>query len=361
MKRPTNISLTEIAQQCGVSIATVSRVMHNSPSVRKETADLVRRAIRQLQQASPSRRLRTLPVESRAGGIETVTVAFLGGGSFANLLPIFLEVLGGISAELQRMGLKMLLSEVGKPDALDNGVLRNQRPEASIVFVNRRDWDDQALARLGERIPAVWVMGASSGPTVIDHVVPDNLAIGKLAYEYLTSDRKCSRLAYVFLPVFSPTMGDVSAVRAISFLTAARAAGIENTVYAVGSPHEPTIRQLGGPAVVAPTTAELVARLSRELPRGTGLFLSTDQETALLYHTLAVSGAVPDRDFPVVSCDNETPTLAPLHPRPATIDFGARHIGEQAVRQLLRRVTDPVFPPLLIQLPPRLVKPGAAD
>jgi DNA-binding LacI/PurR family transcriptional regulator len=135
---------------------------------------------------------------------------------------------------------------------------------------------------------------------------------------------------------------------------------MEPTVYAVGEASDPALRSLGTAPRVAPTTGALVERVLRDEPAGTGLFLSTDQETAALYHAMAANGVAAGNQYVVVSCDNEIPTLAPLNPRPATIDFGARQIGQQAVRRLLHRVRNPAEPTLLIQLPPRLVLPGEA-
>jgi LacI family transcriptional regulator len=69
---------------------------------------------------------------------------------------------------------------------------------------------------------------------------------------------------------------------------------------------------------------------------------------------LADRGIVPGRDVAVIGFDN-IPEGAMHRPALTTVAIGARAIGEEAARLLLRRIKSPEGPPESIVLPPRLV------
>ena len=119
---------------------------------------------------------------------------------------------------------------------------------------------------------------------------------------------------------------------------------------------EPARRMLGGPMHVMADAELLADAIVEKLPRGSGIFVSTDQELVRLWPLLLKRGVQPEKDFIMVSCDNETAAIAPLNPRPATIDINAKLIGREAVKRLMRRIGHPDDPPLVIEVPPTLIQ-----
>ena len=65
-------------------------------------------------------------------------------------------------------------------------------------------------------------------------------------------------------------------------------------------------------------------------------------------------GLMPGRDVAVIGFDN-IPESAMHRPALTTVAIGARQIGEEAARLLLRRIKAPEGPPESIILPPKLV------
>jgi DNA-binding LacI/PurR family transcriptional regulator len=78
-----------------------------------------------------------------------------------------------------------------------------------------------------------------------------------------------------------------------------------------------------------------IQTLKNKTNRSTALFSICDLQTSRLYAELKEAGIEPMRDIDIISCDNEKATLAPLHPKPATIDIRANLIGKKAAEMLL--------------------------
>ena len=91
---------------------------------------------------------------------------------------------------------------------------------------------------------------------------------------------------------------------------------------------------------------------------------NSDAPTAVLCHNdlcalgvmlgLADLGLTPGRDVAVIGFDN-IPEGAMHRPALTTVAIGARQLGEEAARLLLRRVKSPESPPESIILPPKLI------
>lgn len=340
-----------IAKHAGVSVATVSRVLNKHPSVRPRTANQVMAAIDEINRHS-------VHDGARVSSRKTAEVAMFFLGVTSNKLgPIFMEVVSGVADELRSLEYRMIFSEIRSIHELENDPRRGELA-GGVVLADPQLWNGPELKRMAELLPTVWVMGANSAGTPLDHIVPDNWAVGELAFAYLR-DLGCPAVSYMKLPAWFQKVSQVELLRASSFLSAARSAGMDPSVY-LSDQADQAARVLGPNVTGMPTPIELVRKFVAEQPRGTGLFVSTDREAAMLYPLLAACGVTPGKDILVVSCDNESPTLAPLFPRPASVDILAREIGRQAVARLLYRIDHRNEPPVIVQLPPKLITPEQA-
>lgn len=279
---------------------------------------------------------------------------FLGAERALLVGPIFHELISGISEELRELRLRMMVVELPDASSIESE-LRRHELDGVIALFDARLWQSDLPQRLAEVMPAVWVMGPQAGVAVVDHVVPQNFGVGEMAFDYLRS-RGCPRVAVASLPIFRSVASRVSVMRAMAFANAARSEGTPVDIFSIDM-SEAARRMLGEPFHQLSGVEELADRIVGDLPAGSGVFLSTDQELARLYPLLLKLGVTPERDYMLVSCDNESATLAPLHPKPATIDINAKRIGREAVRRLIRRIRHPSEPPLVIEVPPTLVKP----
>jgi LacI family transcriptional regulator len=88
-----------------------------------------------------------------------------------------------------------------------------------------------------------------------------------------------------------------------------------------------------------------------------GIFAFNDRIAAFLQMQLLSLGLNPEKDFHIISCNNERQILATLSPRPATIDLNFTDIGNRAAEQLLWRVENPESGVQTILLEPELIYP----
>ena len=343
------MSVTRIAEHAGVSIATVSRVLNNSRPVDPEIADRVRKAVVQLGMAKQMRR-RSRVASRQAETTSTIAIVTLG-HSYREWfkLPVIAEVVAELSRVSQEMDIGVLMTEMMTPNEL-SPVLSRPEVRGALIFISSdTPFTTRDVMLLRSRMPVVRVMGGQLAPTDIDHVSPDNSAVGYLASQYLLASG-LRELAYLT----TRPAWDFAMQRGLGFLAGAAKAGIRPTVYLQGT--EAECLEVYGSSVVKDEALErLVDHVARTRKGPVGLFVFCDAATAQVYPLLRARGLEPGRDVIVVSCDNESARLSSLHPRPASIDLNSAEIAHLAVSRLARRISHRSEPPARILVNPRLV------
>jgi DNA-binding LacI/PurR family transcriptional regulator len=346
------MSIVRVAKRAGVSIATVSRVINDFQNVRAETAQQVRAAMLEIgytptrSKRSPRSTLRRLnPPCFRTGRLAILT---LGGFQHWLGLPVMASVVAGITRAAQGLEVRPVLDEMPDP-ALLSPVIRRREVDGAIVFVATEEGLSK-LNQLRQHLPVVWVMGGDDGAVDVDHVSPDNLRIGHLAYEYLAA-KGCDRLAFI-----TDSAGwHIMRTRASAFANAALHEGRIVTSFVVGGGR--SLEPYGRRVRSADTLEKLIDRFVELKPLPTGLFVPTDLLATKVYPMLTERGIRPQHDVQIVSCDNEVERLATLNPRPPSIDIGGEEIGRCAVRQLFQRLQRPDAAATRVQVAPSLVLP----
>ncbi len=357
LRSKSAISIAQVAKAAGVSTATVSRVLNDFPGVRSETVHQVRDAVKSLNyrpqrshSANKSNRPRGSRRSSRTGNIAAIT---LGQTRDWLELPVMAAVVAGIQRAAMQQGFRLLLDELpdpGKPSSLVQG----KQIDGAVVFVTGSmpvASYEPALAVLQQRVPIVWAMGMEITAAGVDHITPDNIRIGNIAYEYLHR-QNCREVAFI---ASDPDWAFIR-LRGQAFLNAAHDAGHPGTAYLVCS-DDRHAAAYGRQVVTAPDLPELIAHLAAANPRPTGIFSGRDHTTAQLYPLLAHHGIQINRDVTLVSCDNEQIRLSAMHPRPASIDIGSEEIGYRAVQHLVARMRQPDDAPVVVQVAPKLILP----
>ncbi len=172
------MTITELAEICGVSIKTVSRVINDEPNVRAETRDLVRTTMRK-HKYRPS-------VFARNLGRKTVTTLLISirrTRSFANT--IWLErLLKEVIDAAQEVGFRVLVETYfDEFDEKKSAMIEGSLVDAVIVFYERHNDARIELAKeFG--IPVV-VFGHSAGD--VPYVSNKNEEAMTNAYAYLFS------------------------------------------------------------------------------------------------------------------------------------------------------------------------------
>ena len=347
------MTVHQIAKLANVSAATVSRVLNNPETVKPETAEAVRRVIQQHESSASQTLIRRGPRQGLRTKKPQVshTIAIVSIGQAAEpwfQKPVLANVIAGITREAKERGLVLQIEEAETAEQAGT-LLRSRGVGGVLTFLSA--WSDpDTLQALNRHVPVVRVMGEASAMGV-DHVCPDNLAVGGVAFDYLMA-AGCRNVAFL---TANPSW-DLIYTRAYGFQTHALRCGATESPTAFIVTNKNTERELYGVRTVTRATLEeLVDAFVAANPRPAGLFVPRDEETVAVYRLLAARGVRPGRDVTVVSCDNEDMRLSALDPRPASIELGTVDIGRLAVRRLLSRMRRQHEPAVKIQSSPRLV------
>lgn len=324
--RPT---IRDVAQQAGVSIATVSRALRDSGSVRQDTRARVLEAAQALN-FTPSRLGRQLAERRHAAN--GIVFPDLSGPYYAEV------VLGYEAVAAERERSVLILSTHGRANA--EAMVEDLATRCDGMVVMGRTVPDHVVERLASRgMPVVLLARPPIG--AIDSVNADNrssaVALGRHVLE-----RGARRLAFVGDPDASPDVAD-------------RWSGLQEAVATAATAGEATldlvrVSGFGEETGASVARAALESRGSRDLPDA---FVCANDELALgLMDTLlAADVAVPDRVM-VTGWDD---VMAARYAGLTTVRQPMRALGGTAARLLDELVTGARTEPRHELLPTELV------
>lgn len=325
-----NATLHDVARLAGVSIKTVSNVVHDHPNIRPETRRRVQWAIDELDYR-PNLSARGL--RSGKTGVIELSVPELRQNYFAELAD---EVIR--AAEKRQLG--VLVEQTGGDREREIDVVKRRRPHLTdgvLYAPERLGTDDKDLLKttfpfvlLGERI--------FGGPT--DHVTMHNTSAAKAAVQHLL-DLGRRRIA-----VIGAHPDGLIQVRAADL----RIGGYTAALADAGLPYDPELVR-----VAAPWWQWNGADATRELlstgVKFDGLFCLNDGLALGALRALGAAGVrVPD-DVAVIGFDNIDEARFSV-PSLTSVDGGRPEIARIAVDLLIERINEKEP-----RQPPRLVKP----
>jgi DNA-binding LacI/PurR family transcriptional regulator len=348
------MSIMEIARRAGVSTATVSRVLNDAPGVRQETKQQVRLAVAELNYVAPLIKRGPKLGASRKSRLPrrlgTIAVLAIGDSREWLQLPVMAAAVAGVTREANRNGSRVLLEEMLDP-AKPSPSLMSGEVDGAIAFLSSGlapGGFREALMTVQRHCPVVWAMGGDAGISPVDHIIPDDRAIARMAFEHLV-EHGCRQLAFLTVSPKWAMMRNRGQV----FAGLAHDMDLNWSSYVVSN--DPRDGDLFGPrSVVAKNLEELVAKLASAADRPTGLFIGNDAATAWVHPMLLQHGIVPGKDIRLVSCDNEEVRLSGLIPQPLSIDINSTEVGAVAVRRLYFRMDHRNDPPIMIKVAPSI-------
>jgi LacI family transcriptional regulator len=347
------VTLYDVAQRAGVSIATVSRVLHGHETVRERTRARVRAAIDELGYV-PDGAAQSLAT-SRKDVIGLVGVEHAGVDprqydSEAMSLLFYDGVLRGVESRLRDAPWSLLLTYLREEEAL-GASLPDGEPVASKLLALSGKVDGLligegvvpplVMARLARRLPVVAVAG---DPDLrgVDVISADNWSGAQDLVEHLITEHGARRLLYVDGPPGAPD--------AVIRREAIAAVVDEYPGVAVTSRYEGHFTFHGGEAVAGPLLER--ARQDGGLPDAV---LCANDSTAIgLLQALARQGVQVPRDVAVVGFDDIFPaTLS--DPPLTTVHQPFRDLGERACDRLIQRIANPSLRRRVELIPSELV------
>jgi DNA-binding LacI/PurR family transcriptional regulator len=331
-------TIRQIAQAAGVSPATVSLVMHDSPRVSGQTRELVEHAIKTLGY-EPRQAGRPRKEQSRKGGQQTyLFVANRPLVAFKQAL-LYLDVLHGINSCLAENQATTRYVSVD-PDKPMLSEIQTDSTQGMIVLGPELI---EPLRALVPGIPLVQVMGAPLFNEQWDHVTCNNQLVGELAAAHL---RMQGHRSIAILKVDDQHPAHTQRIAAFENHAQAHGMHVKATEKLVMDDNVTLHSQLLKP----------LQRLfkSKGGSRPTALFTAADMYAVATYPALSTLGLRPGHDVHVVSANHETNLFTGLNPQPASVDLHAFDIGFQSALALLRRIQAPRIPTSLQLIAPSL-------
>jgi LacI family transcriptional regulator len=350
------VTLYDVARQAGVSIATVSRVLHGQEPVRESTRDRVRAAIKELGYV-PDGAAQSL-ARSRKDVIGLVCVEHTGLNpnqyDIESMSLLFYdEVMRGVEALIRERHWSLLITylrEDENPGAApqeDEPVLpRLQALSGKVdgLLIGEGVVPATALARLARRLPVVVVAG-DAGMRGVDVVAADNWSGAYALVRHLLIEHGRRRLYHVDGPPSAPDAKTrrLAMQAVIEGVPGTRLVGAHSGRFSVKSGEAAAEQMLaefggGGP--------------DRELPDA--IVCSNDQMAIGVLRTLAARGIRVPEDIALVGFDDIYPATL-CDPPLTTVRQPIRGIGERACEQLIERIANPTLRPSVELLPTELV------
>lgn len=185
-------TIRDVAKQAGVGVGTVSRVLNDSPSVRKVTRQSVLAAIEKLD-FHPS------PLARRLSLGKTLTI-----GAVAPFFtrPSFVERLRGVEAALADTEYDLLVYNVETPEKRDRclqEIPKSRRVDGILIIAFPPSDEDVKSFRAAE-LPVVLI---NDSPTSLSRVMVDDVNGGYIATQHLLEIGH-RKIAYISDPLTSP-------------------------------------------------------------------------------------------------------------------------------------------------------------
>lgn len=326
-------TMREVAQQAGVSDATVSHVINNTRFVMPETRDRVLAAMSSLNYR-PNALARSL----RQGKTNTIGLIL---PDSAN--PFFAEISRSIEDEAFRLGYSVILCNTERDLKREHfyvDVLSKKQVDG-MIFIAAGDQVDSLNFLLGEGIPVV-LIDRDLPSREVDAVLSDNQKGGYLATRHLI-DLGHTRIACIA----GPSNITPSSERIIGYHMALEESDLpyDEELVLCGDYHPESGMQI---------TKEFLA----QDPRPTAIFALNDLMALGALRAAAESGCSVPEDLAIVGFD-DIELACYTNPPLTTISQPKEETGIQAVNLLAGRISDKTLPPRRIVLQPQLIIRGS--
>jgi LacI family transcriptional regulator len=347
------VTLYDVAAQAGVSIATVSRVLHGQEPVRETTRARVRAAIEELGYV-PDGAAQSL-ARNRKDVIGLVCVEHVGlkpnQYDIESMSLLFYdEVMRGVESRIRELSWSLLITflrdeKLGTPLPEDEPVqsrLFTLSGKVDGLLIGEGVVPPPVVAELAGRLPVVVVAG-DTAQRGADVVSADNWSGAHALVTHLVAEHGRRRLFHVDGPASAPDAGARRhAMQAIidahpgTVLT-----GSFCGKFAVQSGQEAAERLLADTRAVG-----------RPLPDA--IVCANDQMAIGVVRTLTARGIRIPEEVAVVGFDDIFPASL-TDPPLTTVHQPMRKIGERGCDRLIERITDPTLRPRVELLPAELV------
>lgn len=310
----SKVTIYDVADEAGVAISTVSRVLNESQDVADETRQRVLNAIDRLQ-FRPQRTARTLArqnVQAFAVAVPSFTSNF------------YNEMLKGVKDCLDERGIDMLLCNLGSSDPLPTLMRFLDRGAVDGLLLTMVPVDENLHRELRRLGAPVVLLGNHSKR--FDCFYWDNVQAAQMAVEHLISNGH-RRIGMI-------------AGHSWSYTAEERTTGYEQALRANDIPFEPDLVQTGDTEKHAGYSEEAgfeaMQKLFERAADLTAVFAAGDVQAFGAWKAIRDAGYTVPEDLALIGCDNiKLSRFLDL----STIDYHLHEAGIRASRLLLDRMT----------------------
>jgi len=348
------VTLYDVAHRAGVSIATVSRVLHGPGAVRESTRTRVRAAIEELGYVPDGAAQSLARNRKEIIGLVCVEHTGLKPNQYdveSMSLTFYDEVMRGVEARIRDRSWSLLITFL-REDENSGATLPEDEPvrtrllalsgKVDGLLIGEGGVPAPLVARLAKRLPVVLVSG-DTAQRGVDVVSADNWSGAHALVTHLVEDHGLRRVYHVDGPATAP---DAKARRQalLAVLDAHPGtvlAGSYRGRFAVHSGEEAAERLLADTAAADGALPDAIV-------------CANDQMAIGVLRTLTERGIRVPEDVAVVGFDDIFPAGLADGPL-TTVHQPMRKIGERACDRLIERISEPALRPKTELLPTELV------
>lgn len=308
------VRLKDIAQDLGLSVVTVSKVLRDVPDIGEETRRRVLKRVKELDYR-PNLAARSL-ITGKTSTIGLVVPDLLH--------PFFAGIAKEVSLEVRKKGYSLFISSSDEDPTLEQQEIAQLiARRVDVLLIASSQVTSESFLRIEEeKIPYILIDRLFSGFET-NFVGVDDEAVGVLATSHLIQ-QGCRRIAHVRGPEISTAVGRLNGYRAA--LAAAQMTSLTGYVASIGTSGDHHGERGGYEA-----TAKLISKRQRP----DGIFCFNDPVALGSMRAILDAGLRIPEDVAVVGCGNLSYSdflRVPL----STVDQGRRKIGKAAASLALK-------------------------
>jgi LacI family transcriptional regulator len=316
--------LKDIAQDLGLSVVTISKVLRNHPDIGEQTRKRVLDRMKELNY-QPNFAARSL-ITGRTWTIGLVVPDLLH--------PFFAQIAKGISVEVRKKGYSLFISSSDEdPDLEQQEIAQLLARRVDVMLIASSQWTVESFRHIEERkIPYILLDRQFPG-FESNFVGVDDTAVGVLATTHLI-EQGCRRIAHIRGPEISTALGRMNGYK--QALASRQITPRAEHVVSIG----PSGDHEGDKAGYAATV-----KLLAHKPRPDGIFCFNDPVALGTMRAIFDAGLRVPQDIAVVGCGNLLYSdflRVPL----TSVDQNSKMLGKIAASQALKMAESktPVHP-----------------
>jgi LacI family transcriptional regulator len=328
-----NVTMKDIAQEIGISIGTVSKVLRDHPDISPENRERVRERVRDLDYR-PNLTARAL-VTGRTHTIGLVVPDLVH--------PFFGEVAGGLSRLLRKKGYCLIISSSDEDIELENRAIDQllaRRVDALILASSQRD--SEFFHNIEKQKTPLVLIDRQPESGKLNFVGIDDEEIGRIATEHLF-EVGCRRIAHIGGPGISTAVG--------------RLRGYQQVLERHGIPVDPTyvVSREHADEASDVTGYEAMNQLLAAKQAPDGVFCYNDPTAMGAMQAAIEKGIRIPQDLAIIGSGNVRYAKFLRVPL-STIDQQSEEIGDRAAKLAFKLIESKTQPkPSTVLLTPKLV------